>query len=489
MGPEVDPSVTVELVDLLVRIDSILAQARLGFWAIWLALLYRVALAFSVGYRRGDRQHLLLAGRAAPSPSAARVAVAIPARNAARYLRSALASALSQTLAPGRVYVLDDASTDGTAEEALRLLRSLSARLKGAEVKEAYRSLTFEVLRGDGAVVEVKVVTFARHSGKPRALNHVLGDLGEGFEYLLVLDADTVLEEGYLEKVLGVMESRSDVAAVSGTVLLWMPESDGMLSRALARAFRNAATLCYFLTVRLSESILGSANSVSGCCAAYRVGAVREVGGFPEDLYVEDAAVSWDLQVLGYRVAYVPFAYAYTVDPSTVPSLFSKFLRIAIGVQTLLLTRLCRIVRARRWGLLFTSLYTCLGSVPFSLMLIETAVALVLYAVGVYTRPHELVFGALHFTSVSAAVAILTLNVPALGFVVGYAAGVLGSLGVMHALSKLNGHEGTLKGVLRRSRTLAPLVPLLLWLQAFAMLLASPIVVYRLACGLRESKW
>jgi glycosyltransferase involved in cell wall biosynthesis len=68
------------------------------------------------------------------SPTQMNVSVVIPTYNRAKFLREAIESALSQTLPPMGVYVVDDASTDETPQ--------LMAQWYGANPKVHYLRLS-----------------------------------------------------------------------------------------------------------------------------------------------------------------------------------------------------------------------------------------------------------------------------------------------------------------------------------------------------------
>ncbi|MFI4904675.1 MAG: glycosyltransferase family 2 protein [Burkholderiales bacterium] len=86
------------------------------------------------------------------------VDVVIPAFNAALHLREAIVSVMAQTHTVGRVVVVDDASTDATAE----------------------------IARGCGAPIEL--ITLARNAGAGTARN--AGIAATGAAYIAFLDAD-----------------------------------------------------------------------------------------------------------------------------------------------------------------------------------------------------------------------------------------------------------------------------------------------------------
>jgi len=109
---------------------------------------------------------------APPTPAPIRVSVIIPARNEAHNLPALLGSLASQPVKPFEILVVDDASTDGTAETA----RRLGARvIASAPLPEGWRGKTW-----------------ACHQGAEAAVGG----------WFLFLDADTAFEPDGLGRVL-----------------------------------------------------------------------------------------------------------------------------------------------------------------------------------------------------------------------------------------------------------------------------------------------
>jgi glycosyltransferase involved in cell wall biosynthesis len=118
--------------------------------------------------------------------STPRVSALIPAFNAERYLREAIESALSQTAAAFEVIVLDNGSSDGTAEAARAFGKSVRySRLPENEGICAARNRCVELARG---------------------------------EYLAFLDADDRWEPDKLERQLAAMRSPARPDLVFGYV-------------------------------------------------------------------------------------------------------------------------------------------------------------------------------------------------------------------------------------------------------------------------------
>jgi glycosyltransferase involved in cell wall biosynthesis len=110
-----------------------------------------------------------------------RPSVIIPTYNYARYLSEALDSVLAQTLSPHEIIVIDDGSTDHTAEIAARYARRITY------IQQANRG-----------------VPAARNSGIARATGN----------WLAFLDADDLWEPDFLERVAPVCASRPRPALV-----------------------------------------------------------------------------------------------------------------------------------------------------------------------------------------------------------------------------------------------------------------------------------
>lgn len=112
-----------------------------------------------------------------------RVSVVVPAFNAAPYIGETLASVVSQSLDDWELTVVDDGSTDGSADIAAEWTRR-DARVK--LVRQANRG-----------------VAAARNAG--------LGASEDASEYLLFLDADDCLESAMLERMTGHLDGHPDV--------------------------------------------------------------------------------------------------------------------------------------------------------------------------------------------------------------------------------------------------------------------------------------
>jgi hypothetical protein len=182
-----------------------------------------------------------------------KVSVIVPAFNVARFVGECLASVRAQTLTDWECIVVDDGSTDGTAE---RVREEADPRVR----------LIVQPNRG---------VSAARNAGLAAAQG----------EYALFLDADDFLHREALERLSGALQAHRQAVAAYGTA--WVIFEDGRpypqkpLQR---RAFRSGDLL--------AELLAGETFLLVGTTLV-RSGAARAETGFRTDLRLSEDWEFW----------------------------------------------------------------------------------------------------------------------------------------------------------------------------------------------------
>ncbi|MGC8556556.1 MAG: glycosyltransferase [Fervidicoccus sp.] len=485
-----DPSLITNYVDIqdLIQINMIILLIKYTFYTIWIVPAYRLAMTFK-SWRKNFSFYSVQELAEEIKTIEGKISVLIPARNSENYIISSILSAFNQSVPPKSIYILNDNSTDNTIKKVMNFISQKNGKLKRVIYKDKYIFISYDVKRSDGIQVEINVVDFKEHMGKPSMINEVLPSLNDKVDYVLILDSDTIIERRYIEKMLVFLNRDSKLAGVNGTILLWKPEKEGRFSWFFAKAFRNLASLYYLLTLRFSETVFNSVNSLNGSCSIYKLKPLLEIGGIPTDTYVEDSSTSWHLQLLGYSVAYIPTAYSFTVDPSSPKRFFSKVLRITVGIQKLFLTRLPKLIKKKKYNLLLTSIYTSFGSLPFILMIANTINSIILASLGIYSSSIlEKMYEIFQFTPISI-ILLAFLKYPIIYLILSYVTGVLEVVAAYYFLRIIYKDEKIIRNALDRSKSGLILVPLILWVQSFIALIAFPITVFQILAKKKLSKW
>lgn len=230
------------------------------------------------------------------------LAVLVPGRNEASVLAQCLDAVLAQCRDGDEVWMVDDGSTDGSAD--------LLCRRYGVPLSPALGTL-YSTRHG-----ALRVLRKA-HSGKADSLNRAWPLVQA--PVILTLDADTVLHAGALDAVRQAFAAEPELAAACGaltprcarTPLGWMFE--GFQRFEYLRAFLARAAW-----ERIDALLL-----VSGAFAAYRKDVLIRIKGYDASSLVEDYELIHRLHRhshdhdLGWRVRVLGNAQATTDAPAS----------------------------------------------------------------------------------------------------------------------------------------------------------------------------
>jgi len=197
---------------------------------------------------------------------AGRCSIVIPAFNAESTIGEAVTSVLNQKYPDLEVIVVDDGSTDTTAERAKEF---------------------------DHCVVLLR----QENRGVSAARNHGLTQASG--EFILFLDADDWLLEGAIPRLLQALQEDAGMVAAYGEAV--RASSEGRIEIASTGAFLTHRHAGEVLDKLVLQNFIVSPGVL---CA--RTSVVRAVGGFQEELRVAEDWVLWcALACVGY-FAYVP---------------------------------------------------------------------------------------------------------------------------------------------------------------------------------------
>ncbi|HUV68130.1 MAG TPA: glycosyltransferase [Terracidiphilus sp.] len=245
-----------------------------------------------------------------------RVAVLIPAYNEETVIVRTIRSVLNSDYKNLHVIVIDDGSSDITAEVA----------------RQAYAS---EIAAG-----QVQVFT-KENAGKAAALNYALERLSE--EIYVGIDADTVIATDAISKLIPHFEdpkigAMAGNAKVGNRVNLWTRWQ--ALEYITSQNFeRRALDLFHVVTV------------VPGAIGAWRTAAVKAGGGYPLNTVAEDADLTMNILEQGWKVDYEDRSLAFTEAPIDAKGLMRQRFRWSFGTLQAIWKHRAAFVRNKAMGL------------------------------------------------------------------------------------------------------------------------------------------
>jgi poly-beta-1,6-N-acetyl-D-glucosamine synthase len=177
-----------------------------------------------------------------------------------------------------------------------------------------------EQLKAEGLVH--KAIRLPKRSSKITAINLALEECTG--EIVFIVDADTVLEPGAIDAALPYFADPK-VGGVSCDLKV-ENESASLTTRFQAVEYAMAISMG-----RQVADALDLMPNVSGACGAFRLSALRAVGGLDMEVS-EDAALTMKLRNAGYKIRFAPEAVGKTRVPETLTALTIQRLRWDSGL-------------------------------------------------------------------------------------------------------------------------------------------------------------
>lgn len=226
--------------------------------------------------------------------NAAPVTVVIVNWNGGMMLDECIACLLCQTLLPSRILVIDNGSTDGSAER-IQQTPGIEVRLTGS------------------------------NHGFAKANNLALQECDT--EFVALINPDAFPDENWLECLIGAASRHPDVAAFGSRQMMHgtsnLLDGVGDVYHFSGLIWRDGHGRVY----SQADDVEGEIFSPCAGAALYRRDALLKVGGFDEDYfcYVEDVDLGFRLRLAGYKSMYVASSVVHHVGSATSGGKHSDF--------------------------------------------------------------------------------------------------------------------------------------------------------------------
>jgi poly-beta-1,6-N-acetyl-D-glucosamine synthase len=269
------------------------------------------------------------------------ISVLIPAYNEALDIDRAVRAALRLDYHDFEVLVLDDGSTDGTAERAME---------------------------AGGGDPRLRVLRDEQNHGKAERLNS--GAREARGRYLMIQDADAQVHPLAVRVLVARLEASPGLAAVAGDARV---TNRGTVLAALQTLEFSAV----IGLIRRTQALTASVGVVAGIIGMFRREAFVAVGGFDPRMATEDIELTYRLLLAGWETTYEPRGLVGMQVPTNLGALWHQRRRWARGQGEVLHSHgraLARWGHRHLWSVLLESLTSLAWIALFAVVLAITAV-------------------------------------------------------------------------------------------------------------------
>lgn len=257
-----------------------------------------------------------------------KISILIPAHNEEKSIGACVRSCLVQSRKPDEVVVVDDGSTDRTAE----ILASFGDKIR---------------------VISIAKATGNKSHAQEYGLKFIKGDV------FIATDGDTVLDKDFVKYVEQDFKERPEIMSVAGYVRSvkynWLTA---------CRAFEYAVGQNIH---KLAQHYIGFLFVIPGAAGAFRTKAFFQHIPFEHDTLTEDLDFTYRLHKQGLKIYYDRRAIVYTQDPATLHSYINQMRRWFGGGWQCLVKHRALVVKEPRIALEASLMY--MEGIAFSVLL------------------------------------------------------------------------------------------------------------------------